>query len=127
MLHKYIIMKFLSSLIERYKKLEVAPPQWVQEYVTPTPGTAIPAQPVTSTTTSSPLQKSIDDALKVKNDPELEQRKKELDVIYKQVADVLKKKAQETANTLKQTAANLAKPTTPVSPTAATPTVVPKI
>ena len=110
-------MKFLSSLIERYRQLETTPPEWVNEYTTGMPGPVIPATTPTSAPGSSTIKTDIDNLLKVQRDPELEKRKKELDDLYKQVSVALKKKAQETANALKQTAANVGKPSTPTTPT----------
>lgn len=117
-------MKFLSSLIERYRQLDVVPPQWINEYTTGTPGPMISTAGTTATASTQPTIKTdIENLLKVQKDPELEKRKKELDDLYKQVADALKKKAQETANALKQTAANVSKPSTPAASTPTTPSV----
>ena len=86
-------MKFLSSLIERYRQLETTPPEWVNEYTTGMPGPVIPATTPTSAPGSSTIKTDIDNLLKVQRDPELEKRKKELDDLYKQVSAALKKKA----------------------------------
>ena len=109
-------MKFLSSLIQRYRHLETVPPEWVNEYTTSTPAAPVAGMPATTPVTPT-IKTDIDNLLKVQRDPELEKRKKELDDLYKQVSDALKKRAQETANTLKQTMASASKPSTPTTPT----------
>jgi len=96
-------MKFLDKLVGAYKKLESKEPQWVKEYVAPVSTTTS----ITPTTTSPNLGQAISDTLNVEHDPELAKKKEELDTVYKQVADVLKKKAAEATNKLKQTSSSL--------------------
>ena len=120
-------MKFLLQIIEKYKKLEIDPPQWVMEYVSSIPGVtpstpSTPSTPLTSSASQAPnLGKVIDDTLKVQQDPELAKKKLELDTIYKQVADALKKKAEEATGKLRQASTQI--PAT--TPTTTTPTTVP--
>lgn len=117
-------MKFLSSMIERYRQLDVAPPQWINEYTANTPGPVVSTTGTMATAGTQPTIKTdIENLLKVQKDPELEKRKKELDDLYKQVADALKKKAQETTNVLKQTIANVGKPNTSATSASITPSV----
>lgn len=115
-------MKFLAKLAEEYNKLEVEKPQWVKEYVTPTtPSSTVATTPSTSITGTKPgsnLGKAIQDTLDVQIDPELAKKKEELDNVYKQVADALKKKAMDATNKLKQTSSELA-----ATPTTAVPSV----
>lgn len=111
-------MKFLDKVIEKYNTLESGAPQWVKEYVTPSITTPAPATPVTGKPAS--LDTSIASTLQVKQDSELAKKKEELDAIYKQVADSLKKKAIEATAKLKQTSSDLAATpsmTTPTTPT----------
>jgi len=118
-------MKFLAKLAEEYNKLEVEKPQWVAEYVAPvTPSTTVVTQPSTSVSTGKPsanLGKAIQDTLDVQTDPELAKKKEELDNVYRQVADALKKKAMDATNKLKQTSSELA--ATPSTSVPSIPTV----
>ena len=110
------------QIIEKYRKLEIDPPQWVMEYVSSIPGatSTTPSTPSTSTASQTPsIGKVIDDTLKVQQDPELAKKKLELDTIYKQVADALKKKAEEATSQLRQASAQI--PTTTPTATATAP------
>lgn len=111
-------MKFLDKVAEKYNTLESGAPQWVKEYVTPTITTPAPTAPTTGKPSS--LDTSIASTLQVKQDTDLAKKKEELDAIYKQVADTLKKKAVEATAKLKQTSSDLAATpsiTTPTTPT----------
>ena len=113
------------QIIEKYRKLEIDPPQWVMEYVSSIPGatSTTPSTPMTPTTSSASqppsIGKVIDDTLKVQQDPELAKKKLELDTIYKQVADALKKKAEEATSQLRQASSQI--PATTPTATAPTP------
>lgn len=112
-------MKFLAKVVEKYNKLEIGAPQWVKEYVTPAP-VAAPSAPTAITGKPTSLDTSIATTLGVKQDADLAKKKEELDIVYKQVADALKKKAVDATNKLRQTSTELtATPsiTAPTTPT----------
>jgi hypothetical protein len=112
-------MKFLAKVVDKYNKLEIGAPQWVKEYVTPAQ-VAVPSTPTAITGKPASLDTSIATTLGIKQDADLAKKKEELDVVYKQVADALKKKAVEATNKLKQTSTDLT--ATPSTTTSTTPT-----
>lgn len=101
-------MKFLEKLVKKYNDLEVDKPDWVKEAVTgvgvpitPTGTTGTTIAPTGATTVKAPT-KTID-VTQLTNSPDVQRIKKETDSMLKQVAELLKKKAQEALTQAKST------------------------
>lgn len=102
-------MKFLEKLVNRYNELETEKPAWVKEAATGVGSPIIPTGTTTGTTLTpagttvvkAPI-KTVD-VSQLTNNPDVQRIKKETDTMLKQVADLLKKKAQEALTQAKAT------------------------
>ena len=101
-------MKFLEKLAKKYDGLEVAKPSWLKEAatgvgmpITPTGTSGATLTPTGTTTVKAPA-KTVD-VSQLTNNPDVQRIKKETDTMLKQVAELLKKKAQEALTQAKST------------------------